>query len=297
MVDVRVHATIAYQSHQVQRFLIFFCILKGSLQGGIACQDALTDGYIDALQLLVYHAAGTEVQVTHFRVAHLSFRQSYCFTAGGEGCMGKFGIKRLYKGNIGILDRIGVLSLSQPPAVHYDEDNFALWHCVVIDDKVQIYENVKVLFILNCFWPNKVNGIFFDLKGQNQSMKQALLSITAAFTLITAVAFAPVLSIDSVISALRTGNAVELAKYMDDNIDLTLPDKSDTYSKAQAVLILKDFFSRNGVSGFEVKHKGDNSGSQYCIGMLQTRSGVYRTTVFMKADGSRQLIKEIRFQP
>lgn len=128
-------------------------------------------------------------------------------------------------------------------------------------------------------------------------MKRALLFITIAFTFITAVAFTPPMSIDSVVGALRTGNSADLAKYMDNNVDLSLPDKSDTYSKAQAVLILKNFFSRNGVTGFEVKHKGDNSGNQYCIGTLQTRSGAYRTTVFMKSDGNRQLIKEIRFQP
>lgn len=128
-------------------------------------------------------------------------------------------------------------------------------------------------------------------------MKQALLSITLAFSFLALVAFKPALSIDSVISAIRSGNATELAKYMDDNLDLSLPDKTNSYSKAQAVLVLKDFFTRNGVSGFEVKHKGDNGGNQYCIGTLQTKAGAYRTTVFMKAQGGRQLIKEIKFQP
>lgn len=129
-------------------------------------------------------------------------------------------------------------------------------------------------------------------------MKQALLAVTIAFTFLTMLAFKPAaLSIDSVISAIRSGNATELVKYMDDNLDLSLPDKTASYSKAQAVLVLKDFFARNGVNGFEIKHKGDNGGNQYCIGMLQTKAGVYRTTVFMKAQDGKQLIKEIKFQP
>jgi hypothetical protein len=128
-------------------------------------------------------------------------------------------------------------------------------------------------------------------------MTQTVRLITIAFVVLTAVAFRPVQSIDTIIGALRAGNVNEMAKYMEGNVDMALPDKSDNYSKAQAVLILKDFFSRNGVNGFEVKHKGDNNGSQYCIGMLQTRSGLYRATVFMKAEGSRQIIKEIRIQP
>jgi hypothetical protein len=110
-------------------------------------------------------------------------------------------------------------------------------------------------------------------------------------------AFTNLSGLEDVISALRKGNATELARYVDDNIEISLPDKSDSYSKAQAVIILQDFFTNNGVKGFDVIHKGDNGGSQFCIGTLQTRSGNYRTTVFMKTKNGKQLVKEIRFQP
>ena len=104
-------------------------------------------------------------------------------------------------------------------------------------------------------------------------------------------------NIDAVIGALRSGNATELSNYFDENVELTLPDQSDSYSKAQAVLILKDFFNNNGVKSFDVKHKGDNGGGQFCIGTLQTKSGNFRTTVFMKVKNNKDLVKEIRFQP
>lgn len=104
-------------------------------------------------------------------------------------------------------------------------------------------------------------------------------------------------SIDDVISALRSGNSAELSNYFDESIELTLPDKSDSYSKAQAQLIVKDFFSNNGVKGFELKHKGDApSGGHFCIGTLQTNAGNFRTNVFMKAKNGREVVKEIRFQ-
>lgn len=128
-------------------------------------------------------------------------------------------------------------------------------------------------------------------------MKRILPLILLAAVLLPALAFRPAASIDNVISALRSGNATELSRFMDENLDLELPDRSDNYSKSQAVLILKDFFTRNGVNGFEVKHKGDKSGNQYCIGFLQTKAGTYRTTIFMKAQGGKQLIKEIKFLP
>jgi hypothetical protein len=102
--------------------------------------------------------------------------------------------------------------------------------------------------------------------------------------------------IEEVIGALRSGNAAELSKYFDDNVELTLPDKSDNYSKAQAQLIIKDFFSNNGVKGFDLKHKGDSPGGHFCIGTLQTNSGNFRTNVFMKAKNGKEVVKEIRFQ-
>lgn len=122
-----------------------------------------------------------------------------------------------------------------------------------------------------------------------------IITLTGALFLFVLTAFTPARNIDNVINALRTGNSGVLGQYIEENVDIALPDKTESYSKAQAVMILKDFFSRNGVTGFEVKHKGNNSGNEFCIGMLQTRSGTYRTTVFMKAKGGRQIIKEIRF--
>ncbi len=104
-------------------------------------------------------------------------------------------------------------------------------------------------------------------------------------------------SIDAVIGALRSGNSSQLSGYFDDNVELTLPDKSDSYSKAQAQLIVKDFFTNNGVQGFELKHKGgDTQGAHFCIGTLKTNAGNFRTNVFMKLKSGKEVVKEIRFQ-
>ena len=103
-------------------------------------------------------------------------------------------------------------------------------------------------------------------------------------------------NLDAVIGALRSGNSSELSKYFDDNVELTLPDKSDSYSKAQALLIVKDFFSNNEVKGFNLEHKGDSPGGHYCIGTLQTNAGKFRTNVFMKMKNGKEVVKEIRFQ-
>jgi Domain of unknown function (DUF4783) len=120
------------------------------------------------------------------------------------------------------------------------------------------------------------------------------------FTLIITTAllssFTLFLSIDEVVNGLKNGDAVQIARYFDNTVEITMPDKSNNYSKNQAEIVLKDFFTTNGVKTFEVIHKGENAGSQYCIGTLVTKNGSFRTTVFMKQKSDKQLLQEIRFE-
>ena len=138
---------------------------------------------------------------------------------------------------------------------------------------------------------------FSIIAGCKKITMHKFFTLVLSIVLVVGSAFKPINGIDDVISALRVGNATEVGKYIDENVELSLPDKSDNYSKAQAIMILKDFFANNVVSGFETKHTGDNSGNQFCIGTLHTKSGDYRTTVFMKTRNGRQSVKEIKFQP
>jgi len=102
---------------------------------------------------------------------------------------------------------------------------------------------------------------------------------------------------ESVVVALKSGNANLLSRFFDTRVDITLPEKSDNYSRSQAEMILKDFFSNNGgVKAFELKHRGENNGANYVIGLLTTNNGRYRTTLFMKQKGEKQLLQEMRFQ-
>ncbi|MEO7924038.1 MAG: DUF4783 domain-containing protein [Chitinophagaceae bacterium] len=126
-------------------------------------------------------------------------------------------------------------------------------------------------------------------------MRAIFTTLLIGFVLMLS-SFKPQGNIDEVIGALRAGNSTQLSGYFDENVELTLPDKSDSYSKAQAQLIVKDFFGNNGIKGFELKHKGDSPGGHFCIGTLQTNAGNFRTNVFMKIKNGKEVIKEIRFQ-
>jgi len=111
------------------------------------------------------------------------------------------------------------------------------------------------------------------------------------------VSFRPTYTLDDITTAIRVGNAAELSRYLDSRVDLCLPEKSDTYSRIQAEMIIRDFFSTNGVQNFLVKRRGNNGGgSEFLVGLLKTRNGDYRTTLFVKQKGDKQLLQELRFQ-
>ena len=104
------------------------------------------------------------------------------------------------------------------------------------------------------------------------------------------------ISVDEVVSAIKNGSVSQLSKYLDNTIEITFTDKSNTYSKSQAELVLKDFFNNNEVKSFELMHRGDNINAQFLIGTLETKNGEYRTTIYMKQKGDKEVVQEIRFE-
>jgi hypothetical protein len=119
---------------------------------------------------------------------------------------------------------------------------------------------------------------------------------TFLFLSATMLSFAVFVGIDDVIAALKSANATQVSKYFDNTVDITLSEKSNTYSKSQAEVILRNFFNNNTVKGFQILHKGNNGGSEYCIGNLTTSNASFRTTIFMKQKGEKQFLQEIRFE-
>ncbi len=101
---------------------------------------------------------------------------------------------------------------------------------------------------------------------------------------------------DDIVAALKTGSADKLAKYFDNMVDVSVPGKSNTFSKGQAEMVVKDFFTLNKVKNFELQHSGSNPSSNFIIGTLTTNGASYRTTVYMRSRGDKQLIQGIEFE-
>ena len=103
-------------------------------------------------------------------------------------------------------------------------------------------------------------------------------------------------NMDAVVTAIRLGNVNQLSPFFDVQVDISLPDKSDTYSKSQAEMVIGDFFNTNQVQNFRITRQGESGGTIFCAGLLLTRSGKYRTTLFFKQKGDKHFLEEIRFQ-
>jgi Domain of unknown function (DUF4783) len=120
------------------------------------------------------------------------------------------------------------------------------------------------------------------------------------FTLLSLVilsaSFSIAQSIDVVVAAIKGSNAAQVAKYFDNTVEMTLPGKSNSFSKAQAEVVLKDFLANNQVKDIVAIHKGENSGNQYYIGTLVTKAGNFRTTIYMKQRGDAQVLQELKFE-
>lgn len=127
-------------------------------------------------------------------------------------------------------------------------------------------------------------------------MKSFTLKFFFSFWAITTLSFTNNYSIEDVVTAMNTGNANQLSLYFDNMVEITLHEKSNSYSRSQAEMIMKDFFSSYGVKAFKIVHKGSSSGSEFCIGNLQTKYGQFRTTIFMKSRSEKQVLQEIRFE-
>jgi hypothetical protein len=102
---------------------------------------------------------------------------------------------------------------------------------------------------------------------------------------------------DRVVDAMKAGDAKELAALFIANIDLTVKETSDVYTKAQAEQILRKFFNENPPVDLVIEHSGvSKSGDKYFIGILRARSGYFRTTFFLKKGEAGFQVKQLRIE-
>jgi hypothetical protein len=102
----------------------------------------------------------------------------------------------------------------------------------------------------------------------------------------------------SITRALGKGDAVELSKFFDTKIDLTILENENTYDKAGATSELRKFFTGNAVSSFQLKHQGvsPDKVSHYGIGELVAGAKPYRVFLYLKEVNNQYVIQELRLE-
>jgi hypothetical protein len=126
--------------------------------------------------------------------------------------------------------------------------------------------------------------------------KKLILSLLAVFCLYPAMLLAQGDIVNDVRESIKAGSSKELAKYLNNTVDVTMDGDMGTYSKTQAEFILRDFFKENPPSSFTIVHQGASKGGlPYAIGQYLSADRTFRVWMRIKNTGDRYLIHEISF--
>ncbi len=101
---------------------------------------------------------------------------------------------------------------------------------------------------------------------------------------------------EGITNSFKKGNSKELARHFNNNIELVILGNEDVYSKSQAEIILREFFSVNKPVKFELLHQGGRELSRYAIGNLQTKNGDFRIYFLLKLREGVPLIHLLRIE-
>jgi hypothetical protein len=124
---------------------------------------------------------------------------------------------------------------------------------------------------------------------------KAILVVTV-LTLQVFAAFAQSDVIVQISETIKAGSSKELSKFLYQTVDVTIDGKVESYSKAQAEFVFRDFFRQHPPSEFSVIHQGSSKGGQpFAIGQYKSGTEVYRVFMKIKSASNQQLLHEISF--
>ncbi len=103
--------------------------------------------------------------------------------------------------------------------------------------------------------------------------------------------------IDDISLGFANSDQQTITKYIGNKVEINLFDLSSVYSKAQAEMVLKDFFAKYEVQSFQLFNKNNANGgpSKFAIGNLNTRNGNFRIFFILKEQEGAYFIQEMRF--
>lgn len=102
--------------------------------------------------------------------------------------------------------------------------------------------------------------------------------------------------ISQVKETIKAGSAKDLSKYLFQTVDVTIEGNLQSYSKAQAEFVFRDFFRQHPPNEFSIIHQGSSKGGQpFAIGQYKSGGDTYRVFMKIKSTNNQQLLHEISF--
>ena len=94
-------------------------------------------------------------------------------------------------------------------------------------------------------------------------------------------------------NAFIEGNSEQIAGFFGRNIELMLLDKGDVYSKAQAQLIMQNFFANNTPEKFTIESESAEDNINYAVALLETRRTNYRIFIAYRKNNKKTVVNQM----
>ncbi|MDR2286764.1 MAG: DUF4783 domain-containing protein [Prevotellaceae bacterium] len=124
------------------------------------------------------------------------------------------------------------------------------------------------------------------------------LIILMMFSLLTTVQGQEKIECEEIVNAIKNAQATELSPYLANTVECDMFGKSNVYSKAQTIQVMKDFFTQNKPKQFTVNHQGGQGETKFFIGTYKTITGKkFRISCSVKQEaGKTDIIRQIRIE-
>jgi hypothetical protein len=101
-----------------------------------------------------------------------------------------------------------------------------------------------------------------------------------------------------IFAAIKSAQTAELSPYLANSVECDMFGKSNVYSKAQAIQVMKDFFAQNKPKQFVLNHQGGQNTIRFFVGTYKTMIGKkYRITCHIKKEtGKDDVLTRIKIE-
>ena len=102
---------------------------------------------------------------------------------------------------------------------------------------------------------------------------------------------------DTLAGYFKDSNSKEIAGYFESIIELEILSEEGEYSKAQAELILRDFFSKHSPVSVKIIHRlSSSSNYKFVVLSVQSKLDKLRVSISLAKNGNKFLIKTIKIE-